>query len=247
MSITADRIIAVRTGKTVFRDGETVVKAFMPSYSSARVLREALNQAQMHQCGFNVPQVIGVYNDNGSWCIRYEYVRGKTIAMLLAEPGANTEKLVERLVTTQLEIHGLETTDLPHFKDVIGRSIALSGLEPAVCQSLKDKLSALPGDMRPINGDYEPGNVVVRENGSHCVLGWAYAMHGNGEYDAACTYLTLLQNYTESLAQAYLAQYAAASGTTAEDVLRWKGIAAAARIARSNAANREFLLHHIND
>ena len=28
MSIQADRIIAVRTGKTVYRDGDTVIKVF---------------------------------------------------------------------------------------------------------------------------------------------------------------------------------------------------------------------------
>ena len=42
-----DRIIAVRTGKTIYRDGDRVIKVFDSDYSKADILNEALNQARI--------------------------------------------------------------------------------------------------------------------------------------------------------------------------------------------------------
>lgn len=46
-----DRIIAVRTGKTVYRDGDRVIKVFDSDYSKADILNEALNQARIEETG----------------------------------------------------------------------------------------------------------------------------------------------------------------------------------------------------
>ena len=58
MSIQADRMIAVRTGKTVYRDGETVLKVFDSDYSKADILNEALNQARIEETGLNIPKIL---------------------------------------------------------------------------------------------------------------------------------------------------------------------------------------------
>ena len=42
-----DRVIAVRTNKTVYRDGDKCIKVFDSDYSKADVLNEALNQARI--------------------------------------------------------------------------------------------------------------------------------------------------------------------------------------------------------
>ena len=44
-----DRIIAVRTNKTVYRDGEYCVKVFDDDFSKVDVLNEALNQARVEE------------------------------------------------------------------------------------------------------------------------------------------------------------------------------------------------------
>ena len=41
-----DRIIAVRTDKTVYRDGDRCLKVFNEDFSKADVLNEALNRTQ---------------------------------------------------------------------------------------------------------------------------------------------------------------------------------------------------------
>ena len=60
MKIQADKIIAVRTSKTVYRDGDTVIKVFDENYSKADVLNEALNQARIEETGLNIPKILEV-------------------------------------------------------------------------------------------------------------------------------------------------------------------------------------------
>lgn len=61
-----DRIIAVRNNKTVYRDGERVLKVFDETYSKADVLNEALNQARAEETGLNVPKILEVTMADGN-------------------------------------------------------------------------------------------------------------------------------------------------------------------------------------
>ena len=49
-----DRIIALRNNKTVFRDGDKVLKVFDGSFKESEVLSEALNQARVEETGLPV-------------------------------------------------------------------------------------------------------------------------------------------------------------------------------------------------
>ena len=55
-----DKIIAVRTGKTVYKDGGRVIKVFENGYSKADILNEALKQARIEETGLNIPKILGV-------------------------------------------------------------------------------------------------------------------------------------------------------------------------------------------
>ena len=70
-----DRVIAVRTTKTVYRDGDLCIKVFNKEFTKADVLNEALNQAIVEGTGLNVPKIkevttkmmniwIGLYRSN---------------------------------------------------------------------------------------------------------------------------------------------------------------------------------------
>ena len=69
MKIQADKIIAVRTSKTVYRDGDTVIKVFDENYSKADVLNEALNQARIEETGLNIPKILEVSKMDGKWAL----------------------------------------------------------------------------------------------------------------------------------------------------------------------------------
>ncbi len=72
----SDRIIAVRTRKTVYREGETAVKVFDSDFAKYDVLNEALNQARVEDIGINVPKIIEVKTvEDGKWAIVSEFIQ----------------------------------------------------------------------------------------------------------------------------------------------------------------------------
>ena len=99
-----DKIIAVRTGKTVYKDGDRVIKVFENGYSKADILNEALNQARIEETGLNIPKILGVSTENGKWAIISEYIKGKTLAQLMTE---NPDKFDEYLVQVEHDFEGL--------------------------------------------------------------------------------------------------------------------------------------------
>ena len=80
-----DRVIAVRNNKTIYRDGDRCVKVFNKEYSKADVLSEALNQANIEQTGLKIPKILEVTMVDGKWAIVSEYIKGKTLAQIMAE------------------------------------------------------------------------------------------------------------------------------------------------------------------
>lgn len=80
-----DKVIAVRNTKTVYRDGDKVIKVFDEHYSKADILNEALNQARVEETGLNIPKLAEVTKVGGRWAIVMDYIKGKTLAQLMAE------------------------------------------------------------------------------------------------------------------------------------------------------------------
>ena len=72
-----DKIVAVRTTKTIYRDGDKIVKLFDENYSKADILNEALNQARVEETGLNIPKLLEVTKIDGKWAIVIEYIPGK--------------------------------------------------------------------------------------------------------------------------------------------------------------------------
>ena len=53
-----EKVIAVRTNKMVYRDGDKAIKIFDDNFSKADVLNEALNQARVEETGLNIPKIL---------------------------------------------------------------------------------------------------------------------------------------------------------------------------------------------
>ena len=64
-----DNIIAKRTNKTVYRDGDKAIKVFDKDFSKADILNEALNHARIEETGLNIPKIREVTVADGKWAI----------------------------------------------------------------------------------------------------------------------------------------------------------------------------------
>lgn len=113
MSITADRIIAVSTGKTVYKDGDSVIKVFRRPYSKLDVMKEAFNQTQLEAAKLNVPKVQEVFLSEEGWAIRYEYARGKALSQLMEATPAKVSDYMAQLVKIQRAIAAADAPLLP--------------------------------------------------------------------------------------------------------------------------------------
>ena len=135
-----DRVIAVRNNKTIYRDGDRAIKVFNEEYSKADVLNEALNQARIEETGLNIPKVLEVTMIDGKWAIVSEYIKGKTLAQLMAENEEKKSEYIELLVDIQMSVHHKTCPLLNKLKDKMSRKIAETEFDATTRYDLHTRL-----------------------------------------------------------------------------------------------------------
>ena len=236
-----DRVIAVSNNKTIYRDGERCIKVFNEEYSKADVLNEALNQARIESTGLNIPKILEVTMIDGKWAIVYEFIKGKTLAQLMAEDPDNKQKYIEQLVDLQMEVHSKTCPLLNKLKDKMNRKIAQTDFDATTRYDLHTRLEAMPKHNKVCHGDFNPSNVVVTEDGTLYILDWAHATQGNASADVARTYLLFWLNGDIEGADFYLNTFCKKSDTAKQYVQKWMPIVAASQSVKGNEKEREFL------
>ena len=84
MKLDSATIIAKRSSKTVYRDGNRSIKVFEPTFSVADVLNEALNLARVGEgTTLNIPRLQEVTTIDGKWAIVYDYIEGRSLTDLM--------------------------------------------------------------------------------------------------------------------------------------------------------------------
>ena len=243
-----DRVIAVRNNKTIYRDGDRCIKVFNAEYSKADVLNEALNQARIEETGLNIPKILEVTMVDGKWAIVSEYIKGKTLAQLMAEDeeGENKAKYIELLVDLQMTVHSKTCAHLNKLKDKMMRKIAATEFDATTRYDLHTRLESMPKHNKVCHGDFNPSNIVITEDGTPYILDWAHATQGNASADVARTYLLFhLAGDTEG-AELYLDTFCEKSGTAKRYVQKWMPIVAASQSVKGNDHEREFLMRWVN-
>lgn len=217
----SDRIIAVRTGKTIFRDGDRVIKQFERDYPKADVISEALNQARIEETGLKVPRVIEVSETEGRTAIVSEYIKGCSLEQLMRNEPSRRDEYLEKLAAAQLEVHAAAAPLLPTLFQKLSRHIDSAPISPSARKSLHRLLDSLPNGAEICHGDFVPSNLIVSEKGKLFVLDWAHAAQGDGSADAAASYLRMRITGEIDTAESYLSIYCRSSGSDEEQIKRW--------------------------
>ena len=242
-----DKVIAVRTTKTVYRDGDKVIKVFDEHYSKADILNEALNQARVEETGLDIPKLREVTKVNGRWAIVMDYIKGKTLAQLMAENPDKTDEYLNRFVDLQLEIHSKRAPLLNKLKDKMNRKISEADLSATIRYDLHTRLEAMPKHNKVCHGDFNPSNVIISdEDGKAYVIDWSHATQGNASADAARTFLLFTLDGNAALADKYLNLFCLKSDTATQYVQKWIPIVAASQLVKGKPEEREFLLHWVD-
>lgn len=185
-----DRILAVRSGKTVYRDGDTCLKVFVEDRPAAEIFREAMNQTVLAQAGLPVPAVREVTRIDGNWTIVSDYVKGKTLSQCLSEDPAGADGYLRLFVALQRDIHRRTSGLLCRLTDTLTETLSKAAdLPPERLKAWKEQAAALPPSQHICHGDYNPTNVVVTPDGTPCLLDCPLASVGDAAFDVAATYL----------------------------------------------------------
>ena len=241
-----DKVIAVRTSKTVYRDGDKAIKVFDEGYSKADVLNEALNQARVEETGLKIPRVLEVGMENGKWAIVSEYIEGKTLARLMEENPDKKDEYLELFVDIQMNIHAQKAPMLNRLKDKMMRKIRETTLDATTRYDLLMRLESMPKHNKVCHGDFNPSNVIITDDGTPYIIDWSHATQGNASADVARTYLLFWLNGDIDGAEKYLDLFCKKSDTAKQYIQKWLPIVAASQSVKGKPEEREFLLHWVD-
>ncbi len=241
-----ETVIAVRANKTIYRDGDKVIKVFDEEFKKADVLNEALNHARVEETELHIPQLYEVGMIEGKWAIVTEFIPGRTLAELMREHPAQHAQYMEQFVDLQLAMHAQECPLLGRLRDKMNRKISQTSLDATTRYDLHMRLEALPRHNKLCHGDFNPTNIIIRDDGTPFILDWSHATQGNASADAARTYLLFsLAGETET-AEEYLRLFCKKSDTARQYVLKWIPIVAASQSVKGKPEERAFLLKWVD-
>lgn len=241
-----DKIIAVRTGKTIYKDEYKAVKVFDSDYSKADILNEALNQARIEETGLNIPKILGVTMENGKWAIVSEYIKGKTMAQLMEENPDKFDEYLEQFVDIQMSIHEKKAPLLTKLKDKMNRKISQADIDATTRYELHTRLEGMPKHNKVCHGDFNPSNIIITDDGVPYILDWSHATQGNASADVARTYLLFWLDGNIEGAKKYMELFCKKSDTARQYIEKWLPIVAASQSVKGNAKEREFLLSWVD-
>ena len=239
-------VIAVRANKTVYRDGDTVVKVFGEGFKKADVLNEALNHARVEETALHVPKLYGVGTIDGKWTITMEYIPGKTLAELMAEHPEKKDEYLELFVDLQLAMHREICPLLPRLRDKMNRKILQTELPTATRYDLHTRLESMPRHNKLCHGDFNPTNIIIRDDGTPFIIDWSHATQGNASADAARTFLLFSLAGDAETAEEYLTLFCQKSSTARQYVQKWIPIVAASQSVKGKPEERELLFRWVD-
>lgn len=241
-----EKVIAVRTNKMVYRDGNAAIKVFDNDFSKSDVLNEALNQARVEETGLNIPKILEVTKIDGKWAIATEFIPGKTLDRLMKENPEKTDEYLELFVNIQLEVQSKHSPLLSRLKDKMSAKISKADLDATTRYDLHTRLESMPKHDKLCHGDFNPSNIIIKDDGTPYILDWSHATQGNASADAARTYLCFWLAGETDNAEKYLDLFCKKSGTDKKYVQKWLPIVAASQSVKGNAKEREFLLSWVS-
>lgn len=242
-----EKVIAVRTSKTIYRDGDKAVKVFDKSYSMADILNEALNQARVEETGLNIPKLIEVTTvQDGKLAIVTDFISGKTMEQLMEEHPEKEDEYLDQFVDIQMNIHAQKAPLLTRQYDKFDRKISQSSFNATTRYDLHSRLDAMKRHDKICHGDFNPSNIIVTKDGTPFVIDWAHATQGNASADVARTYLLFNLAGKKELADKYLNLYCKKSDTARQYVQKWLPIVAASQSVKDKPEEKEFLARWVD-
>lgn len=240
--------IAQRKTKTVYKDSDKTIKLFVENYSKADILNEALNQARVEEgTSLNVPKLLEVTKIDGRWGLVSEHIEGTPLNKLMEEHPEKEEEYLNLFVDTQMKILSNSVPLLNRIKDKFRRKLSNAvNIDENTRYELMQRLEGMKNHTKLCHGDFNPSNVIVKDNGEVYVIDWAHVTQGNASADVARTFLLFSIEGKNELAEKYINLFSEKSGISKANIQRWIPIVAATQMTKGKEEEQEFLSNWIN-
>lgn len=248
MHYNLDNPIAERKTKTVYKDSDKTIKLFVENYSKADILNEALNQARVEEgTTLNVPKLLEVTRIDGRWGLVSEHIEGTPLNKLMEKHPEKEEEYLNLFVDTQIKILSNSVPLLNRIKDKFRRKLSNAvNIDENTRYELMQRLEGMKNHTKLCHGDFNPSNVIIKENGEVYVIDWSHVTQGNASADAARTFLLFSIEGKSELAEKYINLFSEKSGITKANIQRWIPIVAATQMTKGKEEEQEFLSNWIN-
>ena len=240
--------IAERKNKTIYKDGDKIIKLFVESHPKSNVLNEALNHARVEEfSNLNVPKLLEVTRVDNRWALVSEFIEGKTISQLMKENPDNFDHYLDLFVQVQLVVLENKVSMLNRIKEKFKRKLEnASNIDDNIKYELLQRLEGMKNHDKLCHGDFHPSNVIVQDDGAVYVIDWSHVTQGNASADAARTYLLFSMDGKDDVAEKYLNLFSEKSGIEKRSVQRWILIVAATQMTKNVPEEQEMLSKWIN-
>lgn len=248
MHYNLDNPIAERKTKTVYKDSDKTIKLFVENYSKADILNEALNQARVEEgTALNVPKLLEVTKIDGRWGLVSEHIEGIPLNKLMEEHPEKEEEYLNLFVDTQMKILSNSVPLLNRIKDKFRRKLSNAlNIDENTRYELMQRLEGMKNHTKLCHGDFNPSNVIIKDDGEVYVIDWSHVTQGNASADAARTFLLFSIEGKSELAEKYINLFSEKSGITKANIQRWIPIVAATQMTKRKEEEQEFLSNWIN-
>lgn len=240
--------IAERKTKTVYKDGDKTIKLFVPNYSKADILNEALNQARVEEgTNLNIPKLLEVTKIEDRWAIVSEHIEGTPLNKLMEENPEKEDEYLNLFVDEQLKILACRVPLLNRIKDKFRRKLVnANNIGENTKYELMQRLEGMKDHVKLCHGDFNPSNVIIKGDGTISVIDWSHVTQGNASADAARTFLLFSIDGKDALAEKYINLFAEKSKISKANIQRWIPIVAATQMTKGKEEEQEFLSRWIN-
>lgn len=239
-------LLAERKTKTVYKENNRTIKLFIENYSKSNILNEALNQARVEETGLNIPKLLEVTKMENRWALISEYIEGKSLDELMNEHPEKQEEYMNMFIEIQLNILSKKSPMLNNLKEKMKRKIAETDLSDTIKYDLNTRLESMPKHNNVCHGDFNPSNIIIKEDGTAYIIDWAHASQGNSSADAARTYLIFNLEGKKEKAEEYLNKFSEKSGIEKKYIQKWIPIVAAAHLSKASKEEKTFLINWID-
>ena len=231
MEFNLNKPIAQRKTKTVYKDGDKTI------------LNEALIQSRVEEnTDLKISRLIEVTKIENRWALVTEYIEGTPLDVLMEQHPEKLDEYLELFVDIQLEILSKRVPLLSRIKDKYKRKLEqATNLDENVKYELSQRLQGMKNHEKLCHGDFNPSNIIIKENGDYYIIDWAHATQGNASADVAKTFLIFSMEGKTDLAEKYLDLFSKKSSIEKSHIQRWIPIVAAVQMAKGKEEEQEFL------